>query len=414
MRQSKYLAQFAALILAGEAIFLLPFVIPRVFRSTLLEVYNIDNIDLGICFSIYGLVAVFSYIFGGPLADVFSARKLISLALSLTAIGGLFLAVEPSLMSLKLVYGFWGFSTIFLFWAALMKSTRLLVQPENEAKAFGWVEGGRGLSSALWAGLAVALFSLFFQAESVDSATSRNEAYRMVLFAAAGILFLIAAFNYFILPEKEAGTDLRHSFAGFREIISKPGIWFQGGIVFLAYCGYKTTDDISLYAREVWGLEEEAALQLSSNALYLRPLTAILAGWLADRWAVHKVLLISFACSAIGALLLSQSFAASYGALSLIYFGLALSGVYALRGIYIALMRENKVKRAFSGTAVGIISVVGYLPDIFMSPFMGYILESEPGKKGHYQLFLFLSLLMIMGMILSWLWHRKVLSAKPA
>ena len=57
------------LILAGESVFILPFVIPRVFRPTVLQAFNLNNVELGLCFSVYGAVALLSYPFGGPLAD---------------------------------------------------------------------------------------------------------------------------------------------------------------------------------------------------------------------------------------------------------------------------------------------------------------------------------------------------------
>lgn len=46
------LAILIPLILAGEAVFFLPFVIPRIFRPTLLEVFAIDNLTLGSYFSV--------------------------------------------------------------------------------------------------------------------------------------------------------------------------------------------------------------------------------------------------------------------------------------------------------------------------------------------------------------------------
>ena len=59
----------ALLILAGEAVFILPFVLPRIFRPTLLDVFQIDNFQWGLATSPYGIIAVVSYVLGGPLAD---------------------------------------------------------------------------------------------------------------------------------------------------------------------------------------------------------------------------------------------------------------------------------------------------------------------------------------------------------
>lgn len=57
------------LIIAGEAVFFLPFVLARVFRPTLLDLFQISNTELGIWFSVYGIVAMVSYLFGGLLAE---------------------------------------------------------------------------------------------------------------------------------------------------------------------------------------------------------------------------------------------------------------------------------------------------------------------------------------------------------
>lgn len=47
-----------ALIIAGESIFFLPFVLARVFRPTLLTVFEVSNTGIGIWFSKYGIVAI--------------------------------------------------------------------------------------------------------------------------------------------------------------------------------------------------------------------------------------------------------------------------------------------------------------------------------------------------------------------
>lgn len=87
--QSKY-STLIALIFAGEAIFFLPFVLPRIFRPTLLAVSEITNTELGVFYPAYDIVAMRSYFIGYPLADRFPARNLMSFALGLTALGGVF------------------------------------------------------------------------------------------------------------------------------------------------------------------------------------------------------------------------------------------------------------------------------------------------------------------------------------
>ena len=73
-----------ALVVAGESVFFLPFVIARIFRPALLEVFDITNSQLGNAYSIYGIVAMAAYLLGGPLADIFRPRLLIAISLITT------------------------------------------------------------------------------------------------------------------------------------------------------------------------------------------------------------------------------------------------------------------------------------------------------------------------------------------
>ena len=62
-------------------------------------------------------------------------------------------------------------------------------------------------------------------------------------------------------------------------------------------------------------------------------------------------------------------------------------GTYSIRALYFAVLKEANVPFALTGTAVGLISVVGYSPDIFARPIMGYLLDTYPGILGHQYLF---------------------------
>ena len=46
------------LMLAGESIFVLPFLLARIYRPTFLDVFQLTNFELGTLYSTYGIVAV--------------------------------------------------------------------------------------------------------------------------------------------------------------------------------------------------------------------------------------------------------------------------------------------------------------------------------------------------------------------
>ena len=66
------------------------------------------------------------------------------------------------------------------------------------------------------------------------------------------------------------------------------------------------------------------------------------------------------------------------------------AAIFGLRGVYFALFQEAAVPLAGTGTAVGLVSVIGYTPDIFVNLVGGILLDRTPGIGGHQHFFLFL------------------------
>ena len=399
-----------ALILAGEVIFFLPFVLVRVFRPTLLEVFQITNLELGTYFSLYGIVAMCSYFLGGPFADRYSTRKLIAISLWLTAMGGLVMSIIPGGITMKWLYSFWGFTTIFLFWSALIKATRIWGSSSYQGKAFGFLEGGRGFTAAIIATFAMIIFSSLMPADDLGiTFEQRKEVFQLVLLCTSLITLLTGLLVWFMLPK--SGSEIQNhtaipSFKYVIMLISVPGIWMQAIIIICAYVGYKITDDISLYFREVHGFTEVNAAGMATSALWLRPIFAIVAGIIADRFGGSKIISICFFLMMIGGLIIFLGIPGNLMLLTILIFVSTLAGVYGIRGIYFSVMGHSGIPLAATGTAVGIMSVVGYTPDIFMSPLMGLLLDSNPGEAGHRFVFLTLSLFATVGFVVSVIFQR--------
>lgn len=112
------------LILAGEAVYALPFHVTRFFRSSVLDTFGLTNTELGAAQAVYGVIAMLAYFPGGPLADRFPARKLLAFSLFSTAAGGVYLATLPGPRGSMVIWGFFGITTILFFWAALIRATR--------------------------------------------------------------------------------------------------------------------------------------------------------------------------------------------------------------------------------------------------------------------------------------------------
>ena len=402
-----------ALIVAGEAVFFLPFVLPRVFRPTLLDVFHLTNLELGIAFSVYGVVAMLAYFPGGPLADRFSARKLMAFALLTTSIGGLVMASIPSLAALTVLYGCWGVTTILLFWAPLIRATRAWGGTKLPGRAFGILDGGRGLVAAAIGSGAVALFS-FFMPDEVQSATpdQRANAFRQVILLFSGITFASAVFVWFALPRwSEPSHDLQNKFQpkGVGRLLQMPTVWLQAIVVVCAYVGYKGLDDVSLYAHDVLDFDEVQAARVGTLSMWVRPFAAIIAGFLADRFGVARMAMLSLVVFGIGSAVIAAG--AFRPGMTVFFFATLIAtgaAVFALRGLYYAMMEEGRVPFGDTGSAVGIVSVVGYTPDIFMGPLMGLLLDRWPGELGHQYVFAVLTFSAMVGLVALILFWRIV------
>jgi sugar phosphate permease len=394
------------LILAGEAVFILPFVLARIFRPTFLDVFNLTNLELGTCFSVYGSVAFISYLFGGSFADKFQPRYLIGSALILTALGGIVLASSPSYLTLKILYGYWGFTTIFLLWAAMIKATRIWGGAKSQGLAFGFLDGGRGLVAAGFGSLGVIIFSIFLTSEiAVATIEERTEAFKYVILISSAIVGFVGLLILLFLKDTVADDKLTskpwaETLANFRVVVKIPSVWLLMIIILCAYVGYKITDVFSLYANQVMGYDDIESAKVGTYLLYIRPIIGVSIGFMADKTKTSLMMILGFILMLIGALIFASGILEPSMSLFFLFSLLiTATGVYAFRTLYFAAMHEGHIPLAVTGTAVGFISLIGYTPDIFMGPAMGYLLDNSPGEPGHQHVFIMLSAFAIVGLI---------------
>jgi len=378
---------------AGESVFLLPFVLARVFRPTLLDVFGITNLELGTAFSAYGVVAMAAYFAGGPLADRFSARRLMSAALVATGAGGIVLAGIPSAGVMNALWACWGLTTILLFWAAMLRATREWGGPTAQGRAYGLLDGGRGLLAAVIASFSVLVFAALLPSD-VASATPEQQAaaFRAVIWVFTGMTLLVALLVWLVVPDSDPGpadhARPKLSSEGIRAAARMPTVWLQAVIVVCAYAGYKATDDFSLLARDALGFDEVQASGIGTLSFWIRAVSAVGAGYLGDRIDSSRVVLLGFVILTAGSLLIASGVLPPSVPWMLITTIAATSvGVYALRGVYFALLAEGAVPLAFTGSAIGLVSFIGFTPDVFMGPLMGILLDGSPGVVGHQHVF---------------------------
>ena len=415
MQPKNKVTSMFALIIAGEAIFLLPFILMRVFKPVIRDAFLISDAQIGEAQALYGLTAVVSYFFGGFIADKWEPKKLLSLSLFLTAIGGFWMALIPSIFTLKILYAFWGISTILLFWSSLIKATRHWGSKHNQGLSFGLLDGGRGFFAASIALFGASILTYFFPEKGLEITFSNKvETLQYVIGTITCIVFLLALLVWKVLPKDpikfENGTAFQFDFKKAFSLMKKKKVIFHSLIIFCAYCSYKLTGVYGTYAKDVWNYSLEEATYFAVFIQYLRPLAAISVGWIADKYIPSKIIVPSFSVLILASAILGFGFFNTQPVfLSFTIFIFMALGTYSLRGLYFAIIEETKTPIQMTGTLVGIISVVGFTPDIFMSLFIGYMLGENPTLIDYQHLFTTFTIIPIVGLLAA-LGFRKSIS----
>ena len=395
-----------SLVLAGEAIFCLPFHISRYFRPTFVEVFDVTQTQLGVLGSIYGIIAMFAYLFGGLLADRFPARRLLTFSLLATGFTGLYLVRIPSFAEMCGLFAFWGVSTILPFWAALIRATREWGGHDKQGEAFGILDGGRGLLAAVLATLAMFLFTLFLPDSGVSTTLEQKTvALQSTIYMYTITCLVAAACVWLFIPEpaqmesaaETAGRKHSHLF----QVLKMPAIWLQALVIISAYCTFKGIDYYSQYAKDVWKWSEVNSAGLSAYSTWMRPVAAIGAGFLADRLSSSRVIIGCFLLTGLAYISFLWT-TPNEAMIWLLWTNVLTSclGIFALRGVYFALLEESGIPNEMTGTAVGVVSLIGYTPEIFMPLLGGWLIDRWSGAAtGYHVLFSFLCATSVVGII---------------
>jgi nitrate/nitrite transporter NarK len=405
MQPKNKVTSMFALIIAGEAIFILPFLSMRVFKPVIREAFLITDAQIGEAQALYGITAVLSYFFGGFIADKWEPKKLLSISLLLTAIGGFWMTLIPSIFTLRILYAFWGVSTILLFWASLIKATRQWGNKHNQGLSFGLLDGGRGFFAASIALFGASILTYFFPEKGIEiTFNNKVETLQYILGTITFIVFLVALLVWKVLPKDpmnfEAGTAFQFSFKKAYSLMKQKKVIFHSLIIFCAYSSYKLTGVYGTYAKDVWDYSIEEATYFAVFIQYLRPIAAISVGWIADKYIPSKIIVPTFSILILTSAILGFGFFSTQPLfLSFTVFIFMALGTYSLRGLYFAIIEETKTPIQMTGTLVGIISLVGFTPDIFMSLFIGYMLGENPTLINYQNLFTIFTIIPIVGLL---------------
>ena len=402
--------QFTLVVLAAGVIYPLVYLRTQ-FQETILAVFNMTNGQLNNIYSLLGLVFIFGYLPSGLLSDKFSAKNLLVLSLLGTAGGGFWFAQVPDYSQVQIIFAIWGFFTVFTFWSSHMKLVKMLSSDKDEGKFFGVLDGGRGVVEAALGSLAVFIFAQVLGeatnlAAKADALISVIYMYSIVLFVSAILVF------FFVEKHNDSNGDEAEDYdppklklSHLKTILKNKYIYLQGGIVFMGYSVFWTSYYVGGFLETNVGATSVAVGTVMGIVLWMRPVGGFLGGYLADKIGKEKTIGGAIAGGVI-CLVLLATLPVSLN--NNIFYGLAIIfGIfyYAIRGTYWSLLGKAKIDPVVMGSAIGLISLIGYFPDIVL-PQMNSFLFNTFGNSGYNAYFLTTAVLGALGVIIAVIYYR--------
>ena len=407
----KHMFHLVVITIAGAMIYGLPY-FRSYFYDAYLETYNLTNTQMGTFGSMFGIFGMISYLFGGVVADMVSTRKLMSVSLVLTGLGGLLHLLNPSYIMLLGIYALWGFTSLFAFWPSLLKSLREIANDNEQSKAYGFMDGGRGIVYAIDGVAIVSIFGYFSKVSSDLAGLNGVITYYSIVAIVLGVLLFILMKDSKPSAEtlESAPKQEKISVAQVLEVIKMPAVWILSSILCCTYVMNIAFYYFTPYATSNFGMAATAGAIVTIAAQYVRPVASFGGGIIADKLGRSKVMYVTFAMMAIGTFLMvimNHMSSALFLALCIMIY----AGMYGGYSLVFSMMEEGGVPIRVAGTAIGLVCTVGYLPEVIVPFCSGKILDTF-GDGGYRYMFIAIAVIMVVGIVMLTVWDRYVKKVK--
>ncbi|MFT5483673.1 MAG: sugar phosphate permease [Halieaceae bacterium] len=401
---AKRYAQLAVLTIAGGGVYPLIY-LRQNFEVSILESFGITLTELGQCYAMLGIIFVLTYVPSGWLADRISPRWLVSFSLALTGILGLWFATMPGFDTLKIIFAGWGIATGLTFWAALIKGVSVLARHNEQGRFFGILDGGRGLVEAILATIAVAWFSHSLTTLGL----STEAALQKVIYMYVGFALVLSPIVWFAIDDintEDAAAEKDSAGPGqwgsVKRLLKTEEVWLVAFCILSGYQLFWATYSFSGYLQTHFGMTAVTVGTITVAKLWMRPIGAISAGFVGDHFNLENTLgwlLLAASISLMGMIVLPVT--AGVGLMLVVVLTIGFL-TYAVRGIFWGTLDSCGIPIQIKGLAIGLISLVGYAPDVYLPLINGPLLEAYPGRLGYGIYFSGLVIMGFMGAAAAW------------
>jgi len=367
-----------------------------VFYDQQIAAMGITNEQSGVLMSAYSFAMMAAMIPGGILADKISVKK----AMLLSILGSFVLIIIYALtMDFKIA----GLTTNFVFWCAITKGVGMIGTEENQGTCYGIYYASSGIISAI-------LNAICLWASGFGSDETKAFIIAMWVMAVGTLIAFFLLLVFF--KEKEVKSDNPDDTFQIKHIgvvLKNPMTWMFSIMVLCAYGLYTSLSYFSPYLTDVLGVPLVNSSLISIVRSNLMNLLCPLGGYVIDKIfkSANKWYVTAFTAMIIiyaGVMIMPGT--VSSGAATFVSL-LPAAVAMMLYGVIWSGLKECKFKAAYTGTVIGIGSVLGYAPDFFYFPIFGKWMDTY-GNGAYKMIFGFLMVTAVIGIIMAILMKLKI------
>lgn len=249
-----------------------------------------------------------------------------------------------------------------------------------------------------------------------EALPDKQSALVSVIYLYSAIVFIVAVLiAIFVDDDKklaemsensgERAEDEKFHLKDVGKLLKNKYVYLMGGIIFMGYAVFWTVYYLGGFLQTNVGIDAVSVGTITVIILWMRPVGGFIGGFLADKIGRPTTIRIALAGAAVllGVAAITPVTSVSLFPIIMVALGIFL---YMIRGTYWSLLGMSKIEAAMMGTAIGVISFIGYLPDIIL-PQLNSFLWATFGDQGGYNAYFIVSAgLGVLGIIILTVYAR--------
>lgn len=372
-----------AIISCGAYVVYLTYLARYSFYDQVIDGLKISNSQLGVLYGLYGTTATIAYFPGGVLADKVRVKYLATLGFAMSSILTFWYSTAPSYGQLKMIFLLFGLCTTFIFWGIRYKAIRLVSTEENYSTNIGISYGVVGVVGLVVSFISIGIFDKF-----ADPA----KGFKTVIMFYAIINAVFAVLSFIFIPkfadEFENTEKKKLDFSELGQALKHPGVWLTTLCMFFVYTIYTSLAYTVSFLTAIGATAAIASVVGTIRTYGTSLFSSPIVGKIAQK---KKPSIMIIVCGVITAVSLAVLAVAPKKAefiipavVLIIILSFFLNGAY---GVTSSMFTETKVPAAIFGSASGILSVIGFVPDMFVSPVAGKWLDTYDTAGAYTRIF---------------------------